>query len=140
MPLWHIHHPPGAYTPQQKQQLAEDVTGFYTRIGLPKFYVITLFHEIDENSFYVGGEPSRTSVRIVIEHIARHSKDPAIRRLTGENLARLLAPHTTERGLYCEFHIDETPQDLWMMDGMAPPPAQSETERLWARENRPIPY
>ncbi|WP_433184473.1 tautomerase family protein [Actinoallomurus sp. CA-150999] len=140
MPLWHVYHPPGTYTPQQKQQLADDIAGFYTGRGLPKFYVVTLFHEIDASSFYVGGEPSRNAVRFVIEHIARHAEDPAGRKRTGEALARLLAPHTKDRGLYYEFHVDETPRDLWMTDGIAPPPSGSEAERHWVRENRPIPY
>ncbi|MBV6700185.1 tautomerase family protein [Kitasatospora aureofaciens] len=140
MPLWHVYHPPGTYTPQQKQQLAADITGFYTRFGLPKFYVVTLFHEVDASSFYVGDEPSRNAVRIVVEHIARHTDEPVLRKRTGEVLAELLAPHTKDRGLYCEFHIDETPRDLWMIDGIAPPPSHSEAERRWAEENRPTPY
>ncbi|WP_344640457.1 tautomerase family protein [Kitasatospora cystarginea] len=53
---------------------------------------------------------------------------------------RGIAPHTTERGLYCEFHVDETPRDLWMTDGVAPPPSGSEAEKLWVQENRPVPY
>ena len=140
MPLWHVYHPPGTYTPQQKKQLADDITGYYARVGLPKFYVVTLFHEIDETSFYIGGEPSPTAVRVVVEHIALHADDPDRRKRISETIARVLAPHTTERGLYCEFHVDETPRDLWMMDGIAPPPSRSEAEQLWARENRPVPY
>ncbi|MEV7603007.1 tautomerase family protein [Kitasatospora sp. NPDC089797] len=140
MPLWHVYHPPGAYTPPQKKQLADDVTGFYTRFGLPRFYVMVLFHQVEADSFLVGGEPAPDAVRIVVEHIARHTEDPELRRRTRERLAELLAPHTTDRGLYCEFHIDETPQDLWMIDGLTPPPPQSEAERRWARENRPSPY
>lgn len=139
MPLWHVYHPPGTYTPQQKQQFADDITSFYTRIGLPKFYVVTLFHEIDASSFFVGGEPSQNAVRIVVEHIAVQS-DSAGRKRIRETLARLLAPHTKDRGLYYEFHVDETPRDLWMTDGIHPPPYQSEAEKRWAAENRPIPY
>ncbi|MFJ9690899.1 tautomerase family protein [Kitasatospora sp. NPDC101183] len=140
MPLWHVYHPVGAYDAQQKREFAADVTGLYTGFGLPAFYVVTLFHEVPEESFLVGGVPTGGAVRVVVEHIARHATDAAARKLTGEALDRLLAPHTRERGLYCEFHIDETPQDLWMIDGHWPPPPRSEAEQLWARENRPIPY
>ncbi|MFE6055876.1 tautomerase family protein [Kitasatospora sp. NPDC056446] len=140
MPLWHVYHPPRAYTPEQKQQLSTDITAFYTRFGLPKFYVMVLFHEIEPGSFHLGGEPSDSAVRIVVEHLARQTEDPELRRRTREALADLLAPHTTGRGLYCEFHIDETPQNLWMIDGLTPPPPGSEVEQLWARENRPSPY
>ncbi|MBH1938717.1 tautomerase family protein [Streptomyces sp. AV19] len=140
MPLWHVHHPVGAYSARQKREFAADVTEFYTRFGLPKFYVVTLFHEVEESSFLVGGEPSGATVRIVVEHIARHVEDPDVRTRMSEALGRLVAPHTQERGFHCEFHVNETPRDLWMIDGMAPPPSRSEAERLWVRENRPVAY
>ncbi|MBD0695730.1 tautomerase family protein [Streptomyces sp. CBMA123] len=140
MPLWHVYHPRDTYSPEQKQRMAADITGIYTRFGLPEFYVMTLFHEIGADAFHVGTRPTQNAVRIVVEHIARHTEEPDLRRRTREALAAVLAPHTTERGLYCEFHIDETPRDLWMMDGISPPPTGSEAEQLWARENRPLPY
>ncbi|MER7501427.1 tautomerase family protein [Nonomuraea pusilla] len=140
MPLWQVYHPVGSYTPEDKQQFAADVTDFYQRIGLPRFYVVTLFHEVEGASCFVGGEPSEGTVRVVIEHIARHSQDPAERGQASEAISRLVAPYTRDRGLYCEFHVDETPQDLWMTDGVAPPTSGSDAERLWARENRPVPY
>ncbi|MEU8874273.1 tautomerase family protein [Streptomyces javensis] len=140
MPLWHVYHPVDAYSAEQKRQFAADVTEYYTRVGLPKFYVVTLFHEVPESSFLVGGVPSDNTVRVVVEHIARHLTDPEVRKKGTEGLNRLLAPHTRDRGLHCEFHVDETPRDLWMIDGMWPPPARSEAEQLWARENRPVAY
>lgn len=140
MPLWHIHHPVGAYSARQKKEFATDITEFYVRFGLPRFYVVTLFHEVPESSFLVGGEPSATSVRIVVEHIARHVEDPDVRKRMSEALGRLVAPHTQDRGLYCEFHVEETPRDLWMIEGMVPPPSNSEAEQRWVRENRPTPY
>ncbi|MGA5822753.1 tautomerase family protein [Kitasatospora sp. NPDC094028] len=140
MPLWHVYHSPGTYTAPQKKQLATDITEFYARFGLPKFYAVVLFHDVDPESFHIGGEPAPDAVRIVVEHLARHSEDPDLRRRTREALAALLAPHTTDRGLYCEFHVDETPRDLWMIDGLTPPPPLSEAERHWAEENRPSPY
>jgi phenylpyruvate tautomerase PptA (4-oxalocrotonate tautomerase family) len=140
MPLWHVYHPADAYSEQQKREFAEDATEFYARFGLPKFYVVMLFHEIPQASFLVGGEPSNETVRVVIEHIARHAEDPGLRERMGEALSRLLAPHTLDRGLHCEFHIDETPRDLWVIDGLRPPPTGSEAEKRWVRENRPVPY
>ncbi|HTJ33452.1 MAG TPA: tautomerase family protein [Dactylosporangium sp.] len=140
MPLWQVYHPVDAYTARQKEEFAADVTAFYANRGLPKFYVVTLFHEVPESSFLIGGEPSNTSVRIMIDHIARHSPDPASRIQIGESLSRLLAPHTQDRGLYCEFHVDETPRDLWMINGQWPPASGSEAEQLWVRQNRPVPY
>ncbi|WP_203887782.1 tautomerase family protein [Planotetraspora kaengkrachanensis] len=140
MPLWHVYHPVGTYTARQKEEFAADVAQHYVGAGLPKFYVITLFHEVPESSFLIGGEPSDSAVRVVIEHLARQPRDPAARNRIAEELSHLLAPHTRDRGLYCEFHVDETPRDLWMIDGLRPPPEGSEAERLWVRENRAVPY
>lgn len=140
MPLWQVYHPVGAYSEEQKRGFAEDVTQFYARFGLPKFYVVTLFHEVPRASFLVGGVPSDDTVRVVIEHIARHAEDSGLRERMSEALGRLLAAHTGDRGLHCEFHIDETPRDLWMIDGLRPPPTGSEAEQLWAQDNRPVPY
>ncbi|MFG1949360.1 tautomerase family protein [Nonomuraea sp. NPDC048826] len=140
MPLWHVYHPPGAYSEQEKEKFAEDATGFYARFGLPRFYVVTLFHEVARGSFLVGGRPADDAVRVVIEHIARHAEDPGLRDRMNEALGRLLARHTLDRGLHCEFHVDETPRDLWMIDGLRPPPTGSDAEERWARENRPSPY
>ncbi|MEU3985803.1 tautomerase family protein [Streptomyces sp. NPDC026672] len=120
--------------------MAADITAYYSVVGLPEFYVMTLFHEIEKDSFYVGGKAEENAVRVVIEHIALHPRDPARRAWMCESFARLLAPHTTDRGLYCEFHIDETPRDLWRTDGLAPPPLGSEAHALWVRENRPVAY
>jgi phenylpyruvate tautomerase PptA (4-oxalocrotonate tautomerase family) len=140
MPLWQVYHPPAAYTAADRQRFAADVTDIYVRAGLPRFYVVVLFQEIEGSSFLVGGETAGTTVRVVVDHIARHAGDPTLRRLTSEAVGRVLALHTTDRGLSCEFHIDETPRDMWMIDGLSPPPSRSEAERLWVRENRPVPY
>ncbi|MFD1545199.1 tautomerase family protein [Nonomuraea guangzhouensis] len=140
MPLWQVYHPVGAFSEEQKRDFAEDATQFYARFGLPKFYVVTLFHEVPRASFLVGGVPSDDTVRVVIEHIARHAEDPGLRERMSEALGRLLAAHTGDRGLHCEFHVDETPRDLWMIDGLCPPPTGSEAEQLWAQHNRPVPY
>lgn len=140
MPLWQIYHHPGIYTEEQKQRFAADITQLYHRVGLPKFYVVTLFHQVDPSSFLIGAEPTDAAVRIAIAHIARRSEDPIRRQQTREAIGRLIAPHTIERGLYCEFHIDETPRDLWMINGMSPPAPNSDAERLWAEKNYPVPY
>lgn len=141
MPLWQISHPEGAFSAHDKQTFADDVTAFYTsRLGLPPFYVVTLFQEIPEESFLVGGKTKADTVRIVIEHVAHHIDDPERRRGTGEAFSAIVAPYTVDRGLHVEFHIDETPRDLWMIDGLWPPSAGSDAEKLWVRENRPVPY
>src|ERR1700754_3842494 len=70
MPLWTIHHTPGIFSDEEKHQLASRITDHYERIGLPRFYVITMFNETRPEDFYVGGEPNPVGVRILIDHIA----------------------------------------------------------------------
>lgn len=140
MPLWNVYHPVGAYSEEEKRDFAERVTRFYEAVGLPRFYVVTLFHEMDRGSFYVGGEPVDDVVRVWIDHIALHAEDPAMRESVRNRIVTVIQPFATEKGLRWEFHVDETPRDLWVINGLVPPPTGSEAEQLWARENRAIPY
>ena len=140
MPLWNVYHPAGAYTEQEKRDFADRVTSNYEARGLPRFYVVTLFHEVDRDSFYIGGEPADDVVRITIDHIARHLTDPATRESSRQRIGALIEPFAAGKGLRWEFHIDETPRDLWMINGLVPPPSSSDAEKQWARENRAIPY
>ena len=49
-------------------------------------------------------------------------------------------PFVRQRGYRWEIHIDETPTELWTIEGLKPPAAGSEVEKRWAREDRPSPY
>jgi len=141
MPLWTISSTPGIFTGDEKQALAAHIADHYEQAGLPRFYVITLFQEIRPEDFFVGGEPTPVGVRIVIDHIARTSPDQESRRQTARWINRMLRPHLAEReGLHWEFHVDETSADLWMINGIAPPPGGSEAEQTWARQNATSPY
>jgi phenylpyruvate tautomerase PptA (4-oxalocrotonate tautomerase family) len=140
MPLWNVYHPVGAYSEEEKRDFAERVSSDYEAGGLPRFYVVILFLEVDRGSFYVGGEPVDDVVRVFIDHIARHAEDPARRESVRNRISRLIQALATGKGLRWEFHVDETPRDLWMINGLVPPPTGSDAERLWARENRAIPY
>ncbi|MFF0491834.1 tautomerase family protein [Nocardia sp. NPDC004068] len=140
MPLWQIHHPVGAYSEQDKRAFATDITAIYTAVGLPAFYVVVLFHEVPAADYYVGGEPSDATVRIVVKHLARHLDDPDRRRVMTERLDATLHPYTRDRKLHWEFHVEESPRDLWMIAGLWPPDPGTDAERAWAEANRPLPY
>lgn len=140
MPLWNVYHPAGAYSEQEKREFAEHVTDVYTTVGLPAFYVVALFQEVDQGSFYVGGKPVTDRVRVAIDNIAGHPVDPATRDALRRRVGAVIQPFAAGKGLGWEFHIDETPNDLWMIDGFVPPPRGSAAEKTWATENRPIPY
>lgn len=140
MPFWKIYHPVGAFSAADKHDLSRSITELY-RV-LPKFYVIVVFQEVAPDSFYMGGEPAHNFVRIWVDHIAR-SFPPDAKKLKSKWLARAekaLAPFVKNRGRDWEIHIDETPFDLWQVQGMPPPPPSSEYERIWFEENKPVPY
>ena len=139
MPLWNLYCPVGAYTPEDKQELAERITALYANVGLPKFYVSVLFHELPRDSFLVGGEPADDFVRIWVDHIARRVADNG-RRSWLDKINSVVAPFVEQRGYRWELHIDDTPNDQWTIQGLTPPPADSEAEKLWAADNKPQPY
>jgi phenylpyruvate tautomerase PptA (4-oxalocrotonate tautomerase family) len=141
MPLWTIHHTPGTFTDEDKRRLASRIADHYEQVGLPRFYVITLFHEARTEDFYVGGEPALAAVRIAIDHIARHAPDQESRRRSAQWIKGMLQPHLEGRTeLHWEFHVDETSEDLWMINGIVPPPTASEAEKAWAKGNAAAPY
>jgi hypothetical protein len=49
-------------------------------------------------------------------------------------------PFVRERGYAWEIHIDETPIELWSIEGMKPPAPGSDWEKRWAQENRAVPF
>ncbi|GAB3895813.1 tautomerase family protein [Microbispora bryophytorum] len=141
MPLWTIHHTPGIFTDKEKHQLASRIADHYEQIGLPRFYVVTLFHQTRPEDFYVGGEPTAAGVRIAIDHIARSNPDRESRRRTAHWIKSMLQPFLEgHAALHWEFHVDETSEDLWMINGIAPPPAGSDAEKHWAASNSASPY
>jgi phenylpyruvate tautomerase PptA (4-oxalocrotonate tautomerase family) len=137
MPLWDIFIPENAYTEQDKEQLSEAITSIYVDyVDLPKFYVVVAFHEKPANSIYVGGKADNSFVRIRVDHFARQLNTVEERALCMAVIEEKLAPFVKDRGFNWEVHIDETPMDLWRVQGLVPPPPGSETERLWAQQNR----
>jgi len=137
MPLWKVYHPVGAYSAEDKRGLAERITALYSR--LPKFYVGVVFQEVAEDAFFIGGQPAKNFVRIWVDHIARTLPTPEMRKWWIEQCDGALAPYIRDRGFDWEFHIDETSFELWSIQGIRPPLANSADEKRWIAENRPSP-
>jgi phenylpyruvate tautomerase PptA (4-oxalocrotonate tautomerase family) len=140
MPLWHIYTPVDAYSTEDKGALSAALMSLYVDAGLPKFYVNVLFHEVAEENYFIGGQPRNNFVRLVGEHIARQLPTTELRRKALARLEANIAPFVKDRGYDWEIHIDETPFDFWQVQGLVPPPAESEAEMAWAQQDRPIPY
>jgi phenylpyruvate tautomerase PptA (4-oxalocrotonate tautomerase family) len=136
MPLWSIDCPEGVYSAEEKRELAERITDQYAQVGLPRFYVNVLFKELPKESFLIGGVPADDFVRISVDEIARSVPDEA-KALWMKRIRKTVAPFTGERGLRWEIHIDDTPNDLWLLNGFFPPAEGSEDEERWVLENQP---
>lgn len=138
MPLWKIYHPVDAYTADDKQAISRAITDVYAR-GLPRFYVGVIFQEVAADSFYIGGEPHPRFVRIWVDHIARTFRSDEMKVRFLEKMNEVLAPWIAARGFEWELHVDETPFDLWTIQGYFPPREGTEDEQRWKTENRASP-
>jgi len=158
MPLWLVIHPPGTFTDTaSKAAFARDVTQVYTSIGLPAFYVGISFNEQSPTNLWIGGEApneetSKKSpfIRIAIDQIHINFANAVDHTGTlpegvearykwwTDRLDVALKPHIADKGYDWEYHITETPRLLWKINGLAPPPWQSEQEKVWVKANRPV--
>ena len=138
MPLWKIYHPADAFTPEDRKAISVAITDIYGRV-MPRFYVNVLFQEIPEDSFFIGGEPRRNFIRIWVDHIARRMDSDEARRRFMTTMNEVLAPWVRDRGFDWELHIDETPFELWTVQGYFPPRGGTPDEERWRAENRPSP-
>ncbi|WP_260738881.1 tautomerase family protein [Tunturiibacter lichenicola] len=135
MPLWRIYAPANGYSASEKQKFALDITGIYDAF-LPRFYVNVLFHEVEPESFLVGGEQRSNFVRISIEHIARTMVDHESKVKFLGHVNEVIAPYVEQRGYDWELNVQELPFDLWRVQGLVPPGAESVDEKRWKQENK----
>lgn len=141
MPYWEIFTPQSAYTPEDKKAFATAITdACVSFVDIPAFYVVVRFHEYAADEMYVGGEAQENFIRVVTDTIARQMETTEIRHAVMTAIEGAMVPFVKDRGYNWEIHLDETPMDLWRVQGLIPPPAWSDTEKLWAKENRPVPY
>ena len=136
MPLWKIYHPKDAFTADEKKGFANAISDVYGRV-MPRFYVGVLFQEVGADSFYIGGEPNGNFVRIWVDHIARTLPNDEARRNFSRRIAKVVEPWVKDRSW--ELHVDETPFDLWTIQGYLPPRQGTEDEKRWLADNKPSP-
>ncbi|KAK3358012.1 putative oxalocrotonate tautomerase [Lasiosphaeria hispida] len=139
MPLWLIYHPEGTFTSDAKEALAAEITSIYTAVGLPAFYVVINFISLPNSSIFVGGRnppPEKPFIRFSVDHIAVHLGGD-VKRQAGitARIETKLKPHIADRGYDYEFHVDETPRELWRINGFIPPPLTSVGRRT--RDDKP---
>ncbi|WP_199554343.1 tautomerase family protein [Sandaracinobacteroides hominis] len=135
MPLWTVYHSPGVFSDADKAALAEAITDIYGRV-MPRFYVGIVYREVAPQDMYIGGKPAGRFVRFVMEHIAREFPNLEASRRFIDRVNQVIAPYVAERGCDWELHIDETPFDLWSINGHYPPRGGTPDEARWISENR----
>ncbi|KAL2222620.1 putative oxalocrotonate tautomerase [Thermoascus aurantiacus ATCC 26904] len=138
MPLWVFAHTPGAFSPEEKKDLAQAITRIYTRLNLPAFYVNVQFFEMAPSDIYVGGESLSNFTTISIHHVARaFDSESSKQKFLGE-VDSVLNPRLQPKGINWEYFVQEAPRELWKINGLVPPPTGSELEKKWFRLNRPV--
>ena len=144
MPIWHIHHPPSAFSASDKTSLSKAITAWYTdTVGLPAFYTIVIFHPHESENFFRGGEPVNPEsaghfIRIEMQHIAREpgvTNIPAAMK-TQADFEAILNPFVKDRGYGYEYSYMNSPRAFWRVDGWVPPEAGSEGEKEWKERGR----
>ncbi|CAK1363530.1 hypothetical protein CB0940_04419 [Cercospora beticola] len=145
MPLWRIYAHPDTFTYDQRKGIAEAITKQYAM--LPAFYVNVIFVDVKEEGLWVGGETKKNFVRLTVEQIARQMPNPDTeagrkqRTAWMDKMNETLRPYILQRPeIEWEIHIAETPRDLWRIQGIDPPPSNSEEEKAWKENNKARSY
>lgn len=136
MPLWNIYHTSNAFSIEEKSELAERITNIVYP-HLPSFYVGVVFQEASEKDFFIGGTPAENFVRISIDHIARTLPTPVWKADWRRRAKEALEPMFSSRGFRWELHVDETPREIWLIQGMVPPLPNTPAEKKWHADNHP---
>jgi phenylpyruvate tautomerase PptA (4-oxalocrotonate tautomerase family) len=140
VPLWKVYAPAGAYSEEDKRAISETITSVYAQIPIPKFYVVTVFEEVADGDLFVGGVKHSRFVRFRVDHMARTLAGPILREWWVRTVDKTLRPWVADRGFDWEITIDESPADLWSLQGEIPPPFESIAEKRWVAENRASNY
>ncbi len=141
MPLWQIHHPENAWNESEKQEFVNAITAIYTDIvGIPAFYVVVIFKEVESGDLWVSGRPQDTFVRLNIDQTARTLPGRVLREWWVHHLDEVIKPWVADKGFDWEFTITEPPADLWSLQGFVPPPFESVGEARWVKENKASEY
>jgi len=147
MPLHQIFHPEGLYTAEEKASLSAAITAVYQ---FPAFFVNVVFIPVAEGNLFVGGKIRNDFVRIVVDHVARNMNNEIERmEYFMERYEKAIAPYVKggssqagkKVGGY-EIHIDETPRELWRIDGLRPPMRDGEEEALavWRKGGKAVAF
>ncbi|KAL7762822.1 hypothetical protein ACKLNR_006180 [Fusarium oxysporum f. sp. zingiberi] len=135
MPKWVFHHTAGAFSFEEKRQIAQGMTKIYSSVGLPPFYANTQFIEFDPESLFTGGEPAKNTTTVAIYHVARTFATSEIEDFFFKALDDVLRPVMKTKGIKWELAIYEGAIEHWRINGLIPPAQGSEMEKKWYAAN-----
>ncbi|TVY40702.1 hypothetical protein LCER1_G009022 [Lachnellula cervina] len=140
MPFIRFYTSPGQLTAAEKQDLATVFTARYAK-AMPAFFATVMFHEIPEDSYFVGGVKTEgTFVRLTMEHIAinfdREEKGDQMSKNFLAFVGEELKNRFESRGWRWEFNILNTDKKYWRIQGFEMPPLDSETMKVWKTEQK----
>ncbi|KAH8927705.1 hypothetical protein BT69DRAFT_1347124 [Atractiella rhizophila] len=143
MPLHRIYHTPGAFTDQDKKELADSITSIYARM-MPAFFVVVLFLPVEANNFFIGGKSTNNFVRITVEHLHIHFQNKEQMYNFASHYETKIAPWIKAKGYDWEISISDTPREGWRENGINPPlpvgdAAEQEELKAWITANKPLP-
>lgn len=132
-------HPENAFSVEDKHALSQAITALYSR--LPKFYVGVVFQEVGKDILLCRrGANKEKFVRIWVDHIARTLPSPEAKAWWIKSCDEAMAPFIRDRGFDWELPHGQITFDLWSIQGLRPPPPNSEAEARWIAENKATPY
>ena len=137
MPLWDFHLSSNLLSTEEKEDIAKSITKIYTASSLPAFYVRVRFNENQPSNVYSGGESHNKLILIQVWHLARQFTSDEQKKKFLQRVDAVLNPVMDEKGVDWEYFVNESPRDLWKINGLVPPLPGSEMERKWVDVNRP---
>ncbi|MFI5623059.1 tautomerase family protein [Nocardioides sp. NPDC051685] len=141
MPFWQVFTPEGAYTDDDKQALAQAITDACISFAeIPAFFVNVYFHEMAANNTYLGGQQRDDFIHIATDIVARQLPTPEIRAACMSVINDTIRPFVQDRGFHVEIHLDQTPVELWRVEGITAPLDYPELFDQWIKENRAVPW
>ena len=138
MPQWDFHLSSALLSNDEMESLSKTITRIYTRVGLPPFYVQVRFIEDKPSNVFIGGEKHPKFVALTISHLARTFETDEQKKRFLDKVDQALNPIFQTKGLDWEYYVQESPRDLWKINGLVPPPSGSAMEKKWVQFNKPV--
>ncbi|KAE9404794.1 hypothetical protein BT96DRAFT_973000 [Gymnopus androsaceus JB14] len=128
MPFHRWYCSPNLYTKEEKQAIATAITGIYT--SLPPFYI--------KISYFVGGKSTDNFLRVDVQHLARTLQTVEQKREFIKAYEKVIEPFTKGKGINWEVGVSLEDPVLWNINGIRPPPFNTEPFRVWKKGNKPV--